>query len=138
MSEVQTIEIGDLVYAFEFENLTHIHGERAGYVTGTTIGRDGCPRYEIVSRIRCEDGQEQIGCEIPENWRFIASVVNGTPKMFGGETNFVRRCYDQGLPHKATGEHLRQLQQEYQDFKDRMLATLDAVKQAQKRRAKNV
>lgn len=103
------IQVGDRVRSFDFADAwdfpdpndisdnpepTHktgydITGERACYVEGEVVGFDdvgGCKRYRIlVNRdvFQGEDNDRRVG-------QVVSPPVNGTQKMMGGTTQFVK------------------------------------------------
>ena len=85
------IEIGSRVRSFDFADGTHgrdLQGNAACYVEGEVVGFDhteGCDRYRILVDLDIfggEDGAQRVG-------HLVTPPVNGTPKLFGGDTDFV-------------------------------------------------
>jgi hypothetical protein len=75
---IMSISVGDRARSFE----------RACYVEGEVVAFDhveGCRRYRILVDRDVFGGEE----ESTRVGLFITPPVNGTPKSFGGTTNFV-------------------------------------------------
>jgi hypothetical protein len=83
-----SISVGDRVRSFDFAHSRDLVGERSCYVEGRVedlVTREGCQRYRIlVDRdvFGGEDSDRRVG-------RYVTPPVNGTPKSFGGVTDFV-------------------------------------------------
>lgn len=87
---MQAIAIGDRVRSYDFDR-HDLTGERACYVEGTVeavgVELDGCSRY----RVRVE---RDVFGGIEQQTRVGDTVyppVNGTPRLFGGDCDFVER-----------------------------------------------
>lgn len=89
----EKIEIGDWVrsYDFEFRDDCYILGR----VIATGIELGGCPRYEIQPFKRVSEGNLR-GSINRDN---VFPPVNGTPHIFGGYTNGVRKCEGEELEY---------------------------------------
>jgi hypothetical protein len=83
-----SISVGDRARSFDFDRSRDVSGERACYVEGEVVAFDhveGCRRYRILVDRDVFGGEE----ESTRVGLFITPPVNGTPKSFGGTTNFV-------------------------------------------------
>ncbi len=90
------IQVGDRVRSFDFADTFEdgeqfgrdLEGERACYVEGRVeefVRVEGCLRYRILVDRDVFGGKEsdrRVG-------RYVTPPVNGTPKSFGGVTEFV-------------------------------------------------
>ena len=85
------IQVGDRVRSFDFARDgrgRQLEGERACYVEGRVeefVRVEGCQRYHILVDRDVFGGEEsdrRVG-------RYVTPPVNGTPKSFGGVTDFV-------------------------------------------------
>jgi|TARA_R110000824_G_scaffold351344_9_gene538395 hypothetical protein len=83
------IQVGDRVRSFDFAHARDISGERACYVEGVVealVEQEGCPRYVIRVDLDifrgCQGAQDRVGT-------VVYPPTNGTPKSFGGVTDFV-------------------------------------------------
>ena len=83
-----SISVGDRVRSFDFAHSRDTSGERSCYVEGRVeefVALEGCQRYRILVDRDVFGGEEsdrRVG-------RYVTPPVNGTPKSFGGVTDFV-------------------------------------------------
>lgn len=93
--EVEQIEVGDWVrsYDFEFRDDCYVLGR----VIAIGVEMGGCPRYEIQSFRRISEGS--LMGSINRTRENVFPPVNGTPHIFGGFCNGVRKCEGEELEY---------------------------------------